>query len=110
MTKEEFIQELRDNRSKLTAKKTVDDMEFIYDNASTNFIWFMLYGPKNCGMDKGADIAGRLSLDGQEELVAWFRSGKATIKVEVLMNQVDLIEAEEKAAALKAKLSTGIAK
>ncbi len=62
--------------------------------------------------DKEFDNVDRISPPGQNLLCKWIaeESSKKPLFINDIKNKVDLIEADEKAIVLKAKLDTGIAK
>ena len=80
MTKQEFKDELRLNRGKLSSGRIEDNMDFIYDNASANFVGYML-SAKKLGIDKAANIVDELTNAEQNKLILWLEHKPATIKV-----------------------------
>ena len=80
MTPTLFIGTMRTNRGRLSAKHTVDNMTYIADNATDDFINYMLT-TKKLGVDKASDIVRRLTAVEQNELIMWLDTKPGNIAV-----------------------------
>ena len=90
MTKLQFITEMRANRGRLTRKSTVSNMEFIFDNASSKFTYYML-NRKKIGIDNAAEMVDKLTRAEQTELVLWIEEKGQAMPVERIEVKIELI-------------------
>ena len=85
MTNQDFKDEMRLNRGRLSAKHIEDNMDFIFDNGTANFVGYMLQ-TKKIGIDKAAHIVDELTASEQNVLIAWIELKPAMLPV----NQIEL--------------------
>lgn len=95
MTRDEFIEAMRKNRGRLTAKHTVANMEAIHASATMRFAQFMI-NTKKIGVDRAAEYTSRLDPFEQNDLLDWLDTKPSMIPVEEIDLKVRKIESTRK--------------